>query len=52
MSNWALFLLRVIRDELRDRAGVYRLDAPYHTRYLSLSQASHYRVMPSAVCRT
>jgi hypothetical protein len=35
MTNWALFLLRVVRDELRDRAGVYRLGAPYRTRYLS-----------------
>ena len=35
MTNWARFLLRVVRDELLDRAGVYRLDAPYHTRYLS-----------------
>ena len=35
MTNWARFLLFVVRDELLDRAGVYRLDAPYHTRYLS-----------------
>jgi hypothetical protein len=51
MTNWALFLLRVVRDELRDRAGVYRLGAPYQTRYLS-QRASHYRVTPSAACRT
>jgi len=35
MTSRALFLWRVVRDELRDRAGVYRLDAPYATRYLS-----------------
>jgi hypothetical protein len=35
MTNWPLFLLRVARDAWRERAGVYRLAAPYHTRYLS-----------------
>lgn len=35
MLDWPLFLGRFARDAFRDRAGVYALDAPYRTRYLS-----------------
>ncbi len=35
MLDWPLFLMRVARDAMRDRAGTYELAAPYATRYLS-----------------